>query len=162
MEPHDEHAIRRARDDDAELAARLLLAMMEENAPLSRDALAPSAERSAALAQLVRDYLASDRHLVLLADAAPGGALGLAMARVDRLPPVYVDVPLLHVAAVWVRRDARRRGLGRRLVEETFAWGRARGCAEVRLNVLADNPARALYDAMGFAETQIQMRRSLR
>ena len=57
------------------------------------------------------------------------------------------------VVTVQVLPAFRRRGLGRRLLEECARQAAATGHAEVRLGVHRDNPARALYEAAGFAPT---------
>lgn len=55
---------------------------------------------------------------------------------------------------MWVAPDARRLGLGRRLVDEVVAWARTRCVARVVLEVAEDRPAPcALYAACGFAPT---------
>ena len=55
------------------------------------------------------------------------------------------------VVTVQVLPAFRRRGLGRRLLEECARQAAGAGCAEVRLGVHRGNPARALYEAAGFA-----------
>jgi GNAT superfamily N-acetyltransferase len=55
------------------------------------------------------------------------------------------------VVTVQVLPPFRRRGLGRRLLEECARQAAAAGHAEVRLGVHRDNPARALYEQAGFA-----------
>lgn len=57
------------------------------------------------------------------------------------------DVPEL---SVWVRADRRGQGLGGRLVEELLARLRAAGFTRVSLSVEAGNPARRLYERLGF------------
>ena len=52
-----------------------------------------------------------------------------------------------------VAADARRRGLGRRLVARLLGWAHAQGCAEALLQVLESNiVARNLYRSLGFAD----------
>jgi ribosomal protein S18 acetylase RimI-like enzyme/glycosyltransferase involved in cell wall biosynthesis len=55
---------------------------------------------------------------------------------------------------IFVDAEAQRRGIGRRLTEWTVKEARRRGAAAVRLSVYASNAAAlALYDALGFVET---------
>jgi ribosomal-protein-alanine N-acetyltransferase len=56
-----------------------------------------------------------------------------------------------------VAEDARRAGLGRRLVIALLAEAETRGASEVFLEVRADNPhARALYDSLGFEQIAVR------
>ncbi|MEZ5666716.1 MAG: GNAT family N-acetyltransferase [Alphaproteobacteria bacterium] len=53
------------------------------------------------------------------------------------------------IAALYVRPDAQGRGLGRALVETALQRQFAAGCRAVEVEVLAENPARHFYTAMG-------------
>jgi len=69
---------------------------------------------------------------------------------------VVDEVQLLNVA---VTIGARRRGLGRALVEELVAYARAHGAARVLLEVRASNaPAIALYESLGFERFNVRER----
>lgn len=55
------------------------------------------------------------------------------------------------IQTIAVSRSARRRGLGRALMNTLIAEARDRGAREVFLEVRADNPsAQALYESLGF------------
>ena len=56
-----------------------------------------------------------------------------------------------HLEDVYVAQWARRRGLGKALVEFAVELARARGLSRIDLEVFADNtPARRLYERLGF------------
>lgn len=58
-----------------------------------------------------------------------------------------------HVADLGLMVDAgyRRRGIGKRLLEEAVGWARASGVVKIELHVFPWNePALALYEAFGF------------
>lgn len=59
-----------------------------------------------------------------------------------------------YVTAAWIDPRLRRGGLGRRLIDASIAWARARGADHIRLWVDDTNPdAAAFYEAIGFAPT---------
>jgi ribosomal protein S18 acetylase RimI-like enzyme len=75
----------------------------------------------------------------------------IALGQSLRVLAVSPDDGAALVVTVQVLPASRRRGLGRRLLEECARQAAAAGYAEVRLGVHRDNPARALYEAAGFA-----------
>jgi len=69
----------------------------------------------------------------------------------------WLVVDELHITLVAVAPDERRRGLGRRVLQELMATGRARGVTRATLEVAAGNgPGIALYGALGFRTAGIR------
>lgn len=65
----------------------------------------------------------------------------------------------LHLLNVAVAGSARRRGIGRALMDDLFAYGRANAAATILLEVRAGNhPAIALYAAFGFEHARVRPR----
>jgi GNAT superfamily N-acetyltransferase len=63
---------------------------------------------------------------------------------------------------LYVRDDARATGLGHALVEAAIKRAGTRGCRRIELDVNSANaPARALYEAAGFAGDSLFLRRPL-
>ena len=64
---------------------------------------------------------------------------------------VAVAPPEAWINNIAVRRDRQRTGIGRLLLEELLAYGRAHGATHTLLEVAADNgPAQRMYDSYGF------------
>ncbi len=64
------------------------------------------------------------------------------------------DPSLASLMQMWVAPEARRGGIGRRLVERVLAWADDRGARTVRLNVVLAVPgAIAFYRSLGFRDT---------
>ena len=102
-------------------------------------------------------------YLHLLAEAGDTEAIpvGWAFARGKELDPLFKPTRVLHVHALYVSPAYRRQGIGRALLEAVLEWGRSEGCVQAELNVLVDNPARGLYDQLGFDAFEIEMARKL-
>ena len=102
----------------------------------------------------LRVYLAAPGHLLLVA-LEDGVVVGQCAAVVhyhpDKPTELYVDE--LGTASTHLRR-----GIGRRMLEAMFVWGRELGCAEVWLGTELDNdPANALYRGLAPTEAGAMM-----
>lgn len=97
----------------------------------------------------------------VVAETAAGDPVGIAGAKVITLGGAFAAARLAHVSAVYVVPSHRRSGLGTRLLEHLLAWGREAGCERCSLNALVGNPARALYERLGFSAFEIAMVRPL-
>jgi aminoglycoside 6'-N-acetyltransferase I len=63
--------------------------------------------------------------------------------------------PVAFLEGLYVIESARRRGVGRGLIDAVEAWARSRGCAELASDAAIGNqPSHALHEAVGFAETE--------
>ncbi len=60
------------------------------------------------------------------------------------------DASAIHIGDIQLEASARNRGIGSRAIERVFAIARSRGSREITLNVFRDNPARNLYERLGF------------
>ena len=90
--------------------------------------------------------------------AMPGATL--IVARADSVPIGFALVRALageaELMLLGVSPDARGRGVGRRLVEDSFAVARAAGCSHYFLEVRSDNPAISLYHRLSFVQVGIR------
>lgn len=80
-------------------------------------------------------------------------------------PPSWKELrgPAGFVHDVAVIEEARRRGIGRRLMQEAIEWLRARGAPRVILWTATPNEsARALFRSLGFRETMVEMTMELK
>ena len=94
--------------------------------------------------------------------AAPGGATFVAVGAGDPTPALgmvfggpHHDLPgQAGLYGMWVAPEARRSGVGGRLIRAVIAWARAAGYPRLLLEVGDSNtPAIATYRALGFAPT---------
>lgn len=147
--------LQRAGPDD--LAAVMLpwLALGEEHARLDDHyRLRAGADRQvrALLRALLRD--AASRVVLVEPVGADVGAeaIGLCLTRVDVAPPILRETRRGEISDLWVSPLARRRGIGRALVDDAIAWLREGGISRVEVRVAARNvDGRAFWDALDFA-----------
>ena len=166
--------LRRARSDDADAVAR----MLDEGLA---DKFRPAFGRRSldAVRAFVRADIRAQPERRIVAEAA-GGIRGTASLSISGDPPPALLGPVrrevgltvatrafLVLSALGVRRmapgdafieelavatDARRQGIGRRLVERCEHDARRAGCRRLCLNVTSDNSsARALYESCGLS-----------
>jgi GNAT superfamily N-acetyltransferase len=97
----------------------------------------------------------------LIAASSDGKPVGAAGGRLIDLHGAFAPMKTLHISAVYVLPQHRRSGIGTALLEKLIDWGRAAGAIQCDLNVLAGNPADALYRKHGFSVFELKLVRSL-
>ena len=100
--------------------------------------------------------------VVLVAPESDGTLLGFLAAQTKRLPPhLAADRPKVgFISELFVRPGARRRGIGRSLVETAFDWFTRADVGSIELHVLVGNDSgRRFWEELGFVPELVQMRR---
>lgn len=113
--------------------------------------------------EVLRRVLDAPNERVLIARAA-GEPVGVAHIQLYDTPPLALLVPRrrAHLDALVVDKSARRRGVGRRLVEAASVWAKERGAAEILLTVWTGNDvADRFYAGLGFRVVNRVLGRSL-
>lgn len=131
--------VRRAQKHDQERVGTLWLALLEEQA--AREPRFDVAED--APARWRNDFslwLRDDRRRVFVA-ARGGEVVGFVTAHRWAPPPIYALSSEVYLDELYVAPEARRSGLGTRLVQAVRAWAEALGADRLRLGVLAVNEA---------------------
>ena len=135
-----ETTVRPARPADREAAVALWTALHREHERLdARYRLADDA--ALRWATDFRDWTQSRQDRVWLAETLLGEAVGLLTAHLYEPAPTFQPYRLVYVDDLYVAPDARRVGVGQRLLEEARAWGREHGAVELRAGILAANAA---------------------
>jgi ribosomal protein S18 acetylase RimI-like enzyme len=94
----------------------------------------------------VRHIMAAERADYLLTGDPPAG-----VAQLRYRHSVWTGTDDCWLEDLYVEEAARRRGLGRGLVEASLARAAERGCARIELDVDEGNSAaQALYESLGF------------
>jgi GNAT superfamily N-acetyltransferase len=137
--------VRGALPDDADAVWRLVVAFATSFVP-------QRASFDASFASL----LADDDALVLVAAAGDDVVVGYLVAH--RHATLFANAPVGWVEEVMVDGAARRRGIGRLLVEAAEEWAAAAGAAYV---ALATRRAAPFYAALGYDESAAFFRKVL-
>jgi ribosomal protein S18 acetylase RimI-like enzyme len=123
--------------------------------------LAPAPRPEAAVRAHLDALVASGDGALLVAER-DGALAGFAALRVLRRPPLFAETERGEIEALYVREEARRRGVGRALAEASLAWLAARGLRRAAIAVAADNAAgQAFWRALGFADAMDVLERPL-
>ncbi len=108
---------------------------------------------------------ASSELLCVIARDADGRAIGFAEAAIRRDYVNGCDTsPVGFLEGIFVRPEARRRGVARTLVAAAMDWVRSKGCSEFASDAEIGNiDSHNMHNALGFVETQrvVYFRRKL-
>jgi len=124
-------------------------------------AFTPSAQWAREYGSYLRVLISRDDALAVMAkDGAE--VVGYAVGRITMLPPFFEHRTRGYIHDVFVKPQFRRRGVGRRLVDEILRWLRQRGVNLVELTVAANNDAVPFWERLGFRVYMYQMKKELR
>jgi GNAT superfamily N-acetyltransferase len=141
--------VRRATPADLSPLCALWTELSEHHARLDpRHALRAGA--AAEIRKLLAEEL-RDPDAVAFLYEREGRAQGFCMARIDRAPPIQREALRAEIGELFVREEARRAGIGRKLVEAALGWVRERGVERAVVRVFRENRSgRAFWRAQGF------------
>src|SRR5437763_2515576 len=146
------------RDLDAVVALRLALLREHPDHPIY-GRLRTEVDRRAR--DLFAAQLRARTETIFLAEIA-GDVVGILRCVESMGSPLLEPARYAYVSSVYVRPEARRRGVLRALVNEAERWSRARGLEQMRLhNVAGSVDAERAWEALGFAVVEQVRLRSL-
>lgn len=143
--------VRRAVRGDRDRLVELWLGLLAHHAPLDPHyQVQPGRDRE--WRRLIERLLASPDAAVFVWEEQ-GALLGFCIAQLEEAPPVLVERSRAEITDLMVEPGARRRGIGRALVEASVDWIRRRGVERTTVRVAAQNAeAQAFWRALGFAD----------
>lgn len=142
----DGPGIRRLDPSDAGAWMEMRLRALEESPDAFVTTLAEARARTDSLATVAANF--GDPSEITLGAVSQGRVVASAtLGRAGRAKVRHVG----HLQGMYVMPEARRHGLGRRLVTELLQQAREMGLKQVKLEVVSDQePAIRLYEACGF------------
>lgn len=147
--------IRPATTDDLDGLVASSAALFAEDAA-TRDPLRNASWPAAHGTQWCRDLLA-DPHALVLVAVADGDVAGHLIG-IFAEPSAMWTAAKAELVSMYVRRDARGRGVGGHLVDSFTSWAKERGASRLHVTAYATNePALRLYRSKGFASQSITL-----
>ena len=144
--------VRQARARDVDRVVALWTALMAHHHSIDahwRIAAGAETEWQAFLGRLLDDPDAA----VLVWEAEGGDLPGFCAAQIGRAPPVITERARCEVTDLFVREDARRRGIAAALVAGALDWCAERGVDRVVARVATRNAeGQAFWRAAGFGD----------
>jgi GNAT superfamily N-acetyltransferase len=154
-------AIRDARHEETWFVVQMIRRMVTEMALYGGHAPATDEIGLRNLAGVLADEIKQNKAKYVIAESAGGDPAGIAGAELTTLGGTFAPRKILNIHAVYVFPEFRRSGIGAALVARLVEWGRSLGCERCDLNVLTRNPAKSLYEKLGFSIREAKMVRDL-
>jgi ribosomal protein S18 acetylase RimI-like enzyme len=160
VNPRGREGIRRASIRDLDQLTALWRAINAHHShldPLFTD----RSEAGAEARELLRAQLA-DADMAFFVSERAGELVGFCAARIDRAPPILVEVERAQITDLFVAPGMRRKGLARALVAAALAWVRARRIERVEVRVARGNhEGQAFWRSLGFTDLMDVLHRRL-
>jgi ribosomal protein S18 acetylase RimI-like enzyme len=155
--------IRSATEQDADLITSLIRRMVTEMAQFDGHPVNGSPQVWSRMVDLVKANCLRQDHAYLIAstNAMPGEAVGMVAAQIEILEEIFAAGPRLHLSAIYVIPAYRRQSVASRLIRGALEWGSQMEVEAADLNVLLANPARQLYERLGFQPSEVRMVKKL-
>jgi GNAT superfamily N-acetyltransferase len=108
------------------------------------------------------DAILRDPDAAIFVYERDGALLGFCTVRIDRAPPIQVEVQRAEITDLMVRASQRRRGLGRALVERALSWVEERGVERCEVRVASRNSeGQRFWRTVGFDDLMDVLHRRL-
>jgi ribosomal-protein-alanine N-acetyltransferase len=162
MEPAEQSMIIRDRQqDDADAIATLALESLTWHAETFAN-IRPAPPRDSLLTQFQDLADTPDSYFRVAELDAVVGFLTASLQPATTGGIEALDERSVYIADLIVTRTARRRGIARALLNDLERWAGQHQCHTIRLNMHAGNePARRLYEQLGYGPSWITFRKDL-
>ena len=155
--------IRKGTAKDAQVTTDLIKKMVLEMAQYGGHPVNDSPSVWSSMEELVKANCIRQEYLYLIAShrSSVSRIVGMAAAEIKPLDNIFLGKIRLHLSAIYTVPDARHQGVARQLIQHVLEWGQQMNAAEADLNVLVANPARRLYEKLGFEPHEMSLIKKL-
>jgi GNAT superfamily N-acetyltransferase len=156
----DDACIRRATSRDLDRVVALWSALTQHHAD-SDPVFAPRPGADLQIRRLL-DVSLRDPDTAIFVSEGENRFNGYCTARVDRAPPILLEVERAEICDLLVTAEARRRGIGRALVVRALHWAKDQGVARCEVRVHVRNAeGQAFWRSQGFEDWMDVLHRQL-
>jgi GNAT superfamily N-acetyltransferase len=155
--------IRKSKPSETADMIRYVRSMLDEVESMGGHQVIEGDDEWEKLTESFGERMLDNQYLYLFAETLENKSkiVGFLEACIVTIGGVFKEKKSLHIRSIFVSKGQRRKGLAKKLLERALEWGRKNNCVEADLNTLKTNPARSLYEDMGFEIFEYSMRRSL-
>lgn len=156
-------SIREVLPVETPVIVRFLRLMLEEMASMGGHEVLKNEEQWVRVEEKIREAIVERDRIYRIAEPAgtPTTPIGFVEARIVGADPVFEPKKILHIHAIYVLESHRRKGVGQALLKAVLERGQKIGCVEAKLDTLVRNPAKALYEKLGFSAFETRMTRKV-
>jgi GNAT superfamily N-acetyltransferase len=154
-------SIRVAKSDEARFIVQMIRHMVEDMARYGGHAVATDDAAWEKILESLTTELRGPTTKYVIAERSNGDQIGVAGAELLMLRGAFLPKNTLHISVLYVFPEFRGCGVGGKLLTTLLDWGRDEGIEECGLNVLSKNPAKSLYERLGFSTIELKMARPL-
>lgn len=109
----------------------------------------------------IESAISHNERLYLLAEYEKHEPVGFIEASIFSMPVVIEPRKVLHIHSLYVVDAERRKGIATELMKQMLMAGREKGCTEAELDTLVANPARGMFERLGFCVSEHSMKKPL-
>ena len=158
-----EIVIRKARSEEAPVITRFLRNMVDAIASAGARTPARDDRKWLDIQSNIESAILHNERFYLLAECTGENKkpIGFIEASIFSTVTVFEPRKVLHIHSLYVVDTERRKGVATDLMKHMLLFGKEQDCTEAELDTLVANPARGLFEKLGFRVREYNMRKTL-
>ncbi|MFN8575241.1 MAG: GNAT family N-acetyltransferase [Candidatus Sericytochromatia bacterium] len=154
--------IKKADTADSNIITEYLKKMLLDMSEYGGYPVSSSDKNWSEISETIKSNINNENHIfILVVEKEKSKIIAFGEAKIFDINPVFELIKQIHISAIFVENEYRKKGIGKLIVNELIRIGKERGCHEAELNVILNNPAYFLYKKIGFKEFRVNMRKKI-